>query len=86
MSSNKQMITGFMTVFEGKLDKLIVRIKAEYEKPKSERNKEGLKKLAREAKDLRKLIKQCRTQEGSQSTCCPSCGCEFEIKEIKNGL
>ena len=81
MSEDKQLITGFMTVFQGKLDKLIKRIQDEYKKPKSERNKDSLKSLAREAKDLRKLIKKCREQEGVQSTCCPKCGCEFEIKE-----
>ena len=73
------LITGFMTVFQGKLEKLIKKIEAEYEKPKKERNKEALKKLAREAKGLKKLVKQCREQEGIKSTCCPKCGCEFDI-------
>ena len=81
MKEDKQLITGFMTVFQGKLDRLIKRIQDEYKKPKSERNKDSLKSLAREAKDLRKLIKKCREQEGIRSTCCPKCGCEFEVED-----
>jgi len=81
MREDKQLITGFITVFQGKLDKLIKRIQDEYKKPKSERNKNNLKSLAREAKDLRKLIKKAREQQGVQSACCPKCGCEFDIEE-----
>lgn len=77
--SEKVLITGFMGVFQQKLDKLIKRIEKEYEKPKKERNKDSLKSMAKEAKNLRKLIKKCREQEGFKSTCCPKCGCEFEL-------
>lgn len=83
MSDKKIPITGFITVFEVKLDKLIKRIKTEYNKPKSERNKEGLKRLAQEAKSLRKLIKQGHNQESLIKVCCPECKHEFELDKKK---
>lgn len=65
-------ITGFTSVFEQKLERLIHRIKEEYKKPKDQRNKENLKRLAREAKDLRKLVKECKAD--LDCVCCPNCG------------
>lgn len=79
MSESEEIkITGFMSVFEQKLDKLIGKIKKEYEKPKKERDKESLKSLAQEAKHLRKLVRKCKEKEGIAICCCPKCGHEFE--------
>lgn len=69
-------ITGFLGVFESKLERLIKKIRAEYDKPKQERNKQNLKALAREAKSLRKLVKKCKTKE---CICCPNCGHNIEL-------
>jgi hypothetical protein len=66
------MNTGMLPVFEEKLKKLLKKIEREYELPKSERNKDFLKRTAREAKELRKLLKQCHEVMGGK--CCPSCG------------
>lgn len=66
------MQTGFVPVFEEKLKKLIKKIEKEYELPKEKRNKDFLKRLAKEAKGLKKLIKDCREEMGTQ--CCPHCG------------
>lgn len=70
------MQTGFIPVFEEKLKKLIKKIEREYERPKNERNKDFLKNTAKEARELRKLIKQCREEMGS--ICCPNCGHNLE--------
>lgn len=59
-------------LFEEKLKKLLKKIENEYEKPKSERNKDNMKLFAKEAKALRKLLKECRKEIGSK--CCPNCG------------
>ena len=59
-------------VFEEKFKKLLKKIEREYEKPKSERNKDFLKRTAAEAKELRKLLRACREEMGS--ACCPHCG------------
>lgn len=71
-------VTGFLGVFEDKLNKLINKIKAEYDKPKSERNKDNLKSLAKEAKKLRKLVNKMK-EESAQECTCPKCGHEFKI-------
>lgn len=64
--------TGFLEVFESKLKKLIVSINNELNKPKIERNKKFLKNSLKEAKTLRKLVRECRQQKGE--VCCPKCG------------
>lgn len=69
------MQTGFIPVFEEKLKKLLKKIEKEYNKPKVDRDKHLMKRLAREAKELRKLIKKCKEEMGTQ--CCPNCGCEL---------
>lgn len=66
------MNTGMIPVFEEKLTRLLKKIEKEYEKPKAERNKDFMKRLAKEAKSLRKLLKECKEQMGGQ--CCPNCG------------
>ena len=71
------MNTGMMPVFEEKFKKLLKKIEKEYEKPKEERNKNFLKKTAKEAKELRSLLRQCRKEMGTQ--CCPHCGKEIEL-------
>jgi hypothetical protein len=69
------MNTGMIPVFEEKLKKLIKKLEAEYEKPKNDRNKDFLKRTAKEAKGLRKMLKQCKEEMGGQ--CCPHCGEEL---------
>lgn len=71
------MNTGMMPVFEEKFKKLLKKIEREYQKPKSERNKDFLKRTAKEARGLRKLLKECREEMGTQ--CCPNCGHEINI-------
>ena len=70
------MQTGFIPVFEEKLKKLIKKIEQEYEKPKKDRNKDFLKHTAKEARSLRKLIKECRKEMGGK--CCPNCGHDID--------
>ena len=64
--------TGMIPVFEDKLKKLIKKIEKEYEKPKADRDKNMLKMVAREAKELRKMLKKCHEEIGG--ACCPHCG------------
>jgi|AntAceMinimDraft_13_1070369.scaffolds.fasta_scaffold26354_6 ubiquitin len=70
--SNVKLNTGFLSVFEQKLKKLIKKIDEELKKPKKDRNKNLLKTTLREAKDLKILVKECRKQNGVG--CCPNCG------------
>lgn len=64
--------TGFVGVFEEKFKKLLKKIEKEYEKPKQDRNKAFLKNTAKEARQLRKLLRECKEQMGE--ACCPNCG------------
>jgi hypothetical protein len=66
------MNTGMIPVFEEKLQKLVKKIEKEYEKPKNERNKDFMKRVAKEAKALKKLLNDCREEMGGK--CCPKCG------------
>lgn len=76
-SNTMALNTGMMPVFEEKFKKLLKKIEQEYKKPKAERNKDFMKTAAKEAKALRKLLKECREEMGTQ--CCPNCGCEINI-------
>lgn len=75
----KVKTTAFLSVFEDKLNKLYKKIKAEYEKPKAERNKTALKDMAKEAKRLKKLVVEMQ-EETAQECTCPACGTKFKLK------
>lgn len=70
------MQTGFIPVFEQKFKKLLKSIEAEYAKPKKDRNLDNMKRWSKEAKNLRKLFKDCKIEINSK--CCPNCG--YELK------
>ena len=70
------MQTGFIPVFESKFKKLLKNIEREYEKPKKERNRDFLKALSKEAKGLRKLLRDCKEEMGGR--CCPNCGQDID--------
>lgn len=68
--------TAFLPVFEEKFKRLLKDIEKEYQKPKSERRKDFLKKTSQEAKGLRKLFRECKAEMGGK--CCPHCGGELD--------
>ena len=63
-------ITAFAGVFEQRLNHLKNDLKKELSKAKSDRQKERLKKLIVEAKDLRNTIREIKPK-------CPHCGGEI---------
>lgn len=71
------MNTGMIPVFEEKLKKLIKKIEKQYELPKAERDKDFMKRMAREARGLKTMLKQCRAEMGGR--CCPNCGHDIEV-------
>jgi len=69
METNEK-ITAFLPVFKQRLDWSITGLKEEIKKPKKERNKESLKRLLKEAKELKLLVKEL----DENTTKCPNCG------------
>lgn len=60
-------ITAFAGVFEQRLNLLKRDLKKELEKSKTDRQKERIKKLITEAKELRNLVRELKPK-------CPHCG------------
>ena len=64
-------ITGFIEIFEGRLTKMKLHLKAELNKDKHERNRKWIKNQLREAKALSKTLKEMRNASAKR---CPHCG------------
>ena len=64
-------ITGFIEIFEGRLTKMKLHLKAELNKDKYERNRKWIKNQLRETKALNKTLKEMRTASAKR---CPHCG------------
>ena len=64
-------ITGFIEIFEGRLTKMKLHLKAELSKDKHERNRKWLKSQLRDAKALGKTVKEMRNVNNKL---CPHCG------------
>ena len=69
--SKKKLITSYVSVFEGNLDKLRKKIKKELDKPRKDRNRSALKDMLKEANSLKKTIKECKEHSTKK---CPHCG------------
>ena len=59
--------TAFAGVFEQRLDLIKRDLKKEMEKAKTDRQKDRLKKMVKEAKELRDLVRELKPK-------CPHCG------------
>jgi len=70
-ASSSPGITGFIEIFEGRLTKMKLHLKAELNKDKHERNRKWIKNQLREAKSLSKTLKEMRNANTKR---CPHCG------------
>ena len=68
------MITSFIPVFEERLSKLKNTLRIELERAKSERRKDVMKTLVKDAKKLQKTIKDAKKHNAKT---CPHCGGEI---------
>jgi len=68
------MITSFIPVFEERLQKLKNTLKSELQRAKSERRKDVMKRLVKDAKSLQKTIKDAKKHNAKT---CPHCGGEI---------
>ena len=68
------MITSFIPVFEERLSKLKNTLKNELERAKSDRRKDVMKRLVKDAKSLQKTINKVKKENAK---ICPHCGGEL---------
>jgi hypothetical protein len=64
-------ITGFIEIFEGRLNKMKLHLKAELSKAKQERNRKLIKSQLSEARKLNRTLKEMRHVTTKR---CPHCG------------
>lgn len=70
-SSSSPGITGFIEIFEGRLNKMKLHLKEELTKAKHERNRKLIKSQLADARKLNKTLKDMRNVN---TTLCPHCG------------
>ena len=68
------MITSFIPILEDKLPKIKKTLKSELQLAKSERRKDVMKRLVKDAKSLQKTIKDAKKYNAKT---CPHCGGEI---------
>ena len=68
------MITSFIPILEDKLTKIKKTLKNELQLAKSERRKDVMKRLVKDAKSLQKTIKDAKKHYAKT---CPHCGGEI---------
>ena len=68
------MITSFIPILEDKLTKIKNTLKNELQLAKSERRKDVMKKLVKDAKSLQKTINEVKKENAK---ICPHCGGEL---------
>ena len=70
-ASSSPGITGFIEIFEGRLNKMKLHLKAELGKVKSERNRKMIKNHLSDARKLNRTLKEMRQ---ANTRLCPHCG------------
>jgi hypothetical protein len=70
-SSSSPGITGFIEIFEGRLNKMKLHLKEELSKAKHERNRKLIKSQLTEARKLNRTLKDMRN---ANTKLCPHCG------------
>ena len=68
------MITSFIPILEDKLTKIKNTLKTELQRAKSERRKDVMKRLVKDAKSLQKTINEVKKEN---TKICPHCGGEL---------
>ena len=64
-------ITGFIEIFEGRLNKMKLHLKEELGKVKSDRNRKWIKNQLSDARKLNRTLKEMRN---ANIKLCPHCG------------
>ena len=64
-------ITGFIEIFEGRLTKMKLHLKAELAKAKHERDRKSIRRTIADARKLNRTLKEMRHATAKK---CPHCG------------
>ena len=64
-------ITGFIEIFEGRLQKMKLHLKEELGKAKSDRDRKAIRRITTDARKLNKTLKEMRN---ANTKLCPHCG------------
>jgi hypothetical protein len=64
-------ITGFIEIFEGRLQKMKLHLKEELSKAKNQRDKQAIRRIVADARKLNKTLKEMRNATAKR---CPHCG------------
>lgn len=64
-------ITGFIEIFEGRLQKMKLHLKEELSKAKSDRDKKAIRRIVADARKLNGTLKEMRSITTKR---CPHCG------------
>jgi hypothetical protein len=64
-------ITGFIEIFEGRLNKMKLHLKEELGKAKSDRDRKNMRRLISDARKLNRTLKEMRN---ASARLCPHCG------------
>ena len=70
-ASSSPGITGFIEIFEGRLNKMKQHLKAELSKDKHDRNRKWIKIQLADARKLNRTLKEMRNTNTKR---CPHCG------------
>ena len=70
-ASSSPGITGFIEIFEGRLNKMKLHLKEELSKARHERDKQAIKRIVVDARKLNKTLKEMRNATAKK---CPHCG------------
>ena len=64
-------ITGFIEIFEGRLNKMKLHLKEELGKAKHDRDRKAIRRITADARKLNKTLKEMRSVT---TKLCPHCG------------
>jgi len=70
-ASSSPGITGFIEIFEGRLNKMKLHLKEELSKAKGDRDRKAIRRITADAKKLNKILKEMRN---TNTKLCPHCG------------
>jgi len=70
-ASSSPGITGFIEIFDGRLNKMKLHLKEELSKAKGERDRKAIRRIIADARKLNKTLKEMRN---ANTKLCPHCG------------